>query len=138
MLLDNSEVMSEFIKLAKKDEKLQDVFAPKNPHQEDKKVIEDKMMVHPKEDMIEIAHPVPVVIVEALGDGGLVENQNEQHAKFMAIINKMPTGLLVHRYASCFIELVKEAEAQEVAGNIEAANELTDIAAKLLEQFPFV
>lgn len=136
MLFDNSEVISELIKIAKKGEAFKDVFCPKNPYQEDIKVIEDKNTATGP-DIIEVAHPEPVITADALGDGGLVENQNEQHERMMAVINKMPTGLLVHRYACCFAELIKEAELCEAGGDIKTANELTETARKVLEQSPF-
>jgi hypothetical protein len=119
-LWDNSEVMSELLKLAAKEHDIKT---------EDLTVEED--------DMVEKAHPESVYIAEALGDGALVENQNEQHEKMVAVVNKMPNGKLIHNYAACGLELVKFAEECEAAGETEAAELITAIAEKVLD-VPFV
>ena len=119
--LDNSEVMTEFYKIATLD---------------DKKDIEEKTL-EVDEDIIEVAHPEPVYVAEALGDGGLVENQNEQSKKMHDIVNKMPTGTLVHNYASCFNDLIKLAEECEIAGDFEGAQLVTELARGVIENLPF-
>jgi hypothetical protein len=119
-LWDNSEVMSELLKLASKES---------SPKTEDLTVEE--------EDMVEEAHPESVYVAEALGDGALVENQNEQHEKMVAVVNKMPNGKLIHTYAACAVELVKLAEECEAAGESETAELLTIMAEKVLD-VPFV
>lgn len=73
------------------------------------KILREKKQAKEPEDMIEKAHPKPVYVADAMGDGGLVENQNEQHAKIQQMINKMPTGNLVNNYAAVINELVKMA-----------------------------
>lgn len=121
----NSEVMDEFFKIASK-----------NPHQEDPKTIEEKVL-EVEEDIIEDAHPDPVYVAEALGDGGLVENQNEQHDKMMAVVNKMPNGQYLHTYASCARDLLKLAEECEACGETDAAEVITILAEKVLNKLPF-
>lgn len=121
-----SEVMTEFYKIASK-----------MATAEDKKVIEDKT-VESKEDMIEKAHPNPVYVAEAQGVGGLVENQNEQHDKIVNIVNKMPSGLLVHTYAACAIELIKLAKECEDCGEKAAAETITTMAEKILDNLPLI
>ena len=134
MSFENSEVMEEFFKIMAAQE------APaKNPHQEDKRVIEEKREF-PEEDLIEEAHPEKVYVAESRGDGGLVENQNEQHEKIMSIVNKMPTGALLGTYASTVDSLVKMANACDEIGDKETADKLTDVAKKvlaLMENCPF-
>ena len=125
-ILDNSEVLTEFYKLASK-----------NPYQEDAKTIEEKVL-EVDEDLVEEAHPEPVYVAEALGDGALVENLNEQHEKDMNVINKMPNGKLVHTYALCAVDLVKLAQECEQAGELEAAELITVLAERVLDRLPFV
>jgi hypothetical protein len=127
--LDNSEVMSEFFKIASESK----IDAPKP---EDAKTIEDKVL-EVDEDLVEEAHPEPVYVAEALGDGGLVENQNEQHTKMMDAVNKMPPGTIMNTNASCALELLKLAEECDQSGESEAADLITIMAEKVLE-VPFV
>lgn len=126
MSFEKSEVMREFFKIMSEQE-----TPAKNPYQEDKKVIEEKREF-PKEDIVEKAHPEAVYVAESRGDGGLVENQNEQHEKMMSVINKMPTGNLLGTYASTVDSLVKLANLCDEAGDTESADKLTDAAKKVL------
>lgn len=121
-ILDSSEVLTEFYKIATRD---------------DKKDVEEKVL-EVTEDLIELAHPEPIYVAEALGDGGLVENQKEQSKKIHDIVNKMPTGILVHIYAECFNDLIKLAEECEACGEEETAELVTELARGVLEQPPFV
>jgi hypothetical protein len=130
MSWEKSEIMKEFGKLMEGQGLLK--TAEKNPHKEDDKTIKEKRVM-PDEDLIEIAHPAPVYVAEGKGDGGLVENQNEQHKKLMEVINKMPTGIIVHRYAAALSALVKMANACDEVGEEHAAGILTDAATKLVE-----
>lgn len=134
MSFEKSAVMLEFAKIMDSRE-----FPAKNPHQEDKKTIEEKRLF-PKEDLVEEAHPEKVYVAEAHGDGGLVENQNEQHEKMMTVINKMPTGSLLGTYASTVNSLVKMADIYDELGEKEVADTLTDTAKKvlaLMDNLPF-
>jgi len=131
----NSEIMDEYLKIADETDMLglKKIAAPSpNPYQEAKKTIEEKRLKTPEKNIIEIAHPTPVYVAEALGDGGLVENQNEMQKKLIRIINKMPTGSLVHRYASVIDALVKIADTCDQQDETQAAELLTSAAEKLL------
>ena len=134
-MIEHSEVMLSFAKMLAESDK-----PAKNPYQEDLKQIEEKCTV-PEEDLVEIAHPEPVYVAEALGDGGLVENQKEQHEKMMTVINRMPTGALLGTYAATVDTLVKMANKCDELGDYAAADELTATARKILalmgEVFPF-
>lgn len=83
---------------------------------EDKSLIkelkEKKQAIKP-DDMIEKAHPESVWAANALGDAGLVENQNEQQEKIIQMLNKMPTGNLIHTYAEVLTNLVSLANSQQ-------------------------
>ena len=121
-MFDNSEILNEFAKIA---------------YTESPKEIEDKVL-EVEEDLIEQAHPEPVYVAEALGDGALVENQNEQAKKDHDIINMMPTGLLIHNYAACFNDLIKLAEECEAAGDLESAEVVAELARGVMANLPFV
>lgn len=137
MSFEKYEVMKEFLKIAEKDDLLglKKTAAPaENPNAEDKKVIEEKRQKSPGKSIIEEAHPEPVYIAEARGDGGLVENQIEQQKRIIEMINKMPTGSLVGRYASVALELVKTANACDEINQEEAADLLTNAAVEILSK----
>lgn len=136
MSLEKHEVMNEFLRIAEEQDLLglKKTAAPeKNPHQEDLKTIEEKRLKSPEKSIIEEAHPESVYVAEARGDGGLVENQIEQQKKLIEMINKMPTGSLVGRYALVANELVKMADECDRIEEEEVADVLTDAATKLLE-----
>ena len=143
MGLDKNDIMSEFFRLAKEQDLLgmtKEASPSKNPKQENEKTIKEKRLKTPEKNIIEVAHPDPVYIAEARGDGGLVENQNEQQEAIIRMINKMPTGALVGRYASAANALVKLANICDDLGHTELADKLTDAAADLFakaEQLPF-
>ena len=137
MSFEKHEVMSEFLKIAEEQDLLglKKTAAPsENPHKEDQKIIEEKRKKSPEKSIIEEAHPEPVYVAEARGDGGLVENQIEQQKKLIEMINKMPTGSLVGRYASMAIELVKIANMCDELDQESAANLVTDAAVVLLDK----
>src|SRR5689334_15540538 len=96
VIYDNSEVFNELIKISMNKTALP---AP-NPYQEDKKTIEEKRLEPAEKSIMEVAHPEPVYVAESMKDGALVENEMENQKKMIDIINKMPTGNLVHRYAA--------------------------------------
>lgn len=81
---------------------------------------------------MEIAHPEPVYVAEARGDGGLVENEIEKQRKVIEMINKYPTASLVGRYAHAITNLVKFAELCDDIGEAVAADYLTDAAQELV------
>ena len=125
---DNSEVMDELIKLT-----LQKTALPApNPYQEDKKTIEEKRLDAPKKSIMEEAHPEPAYTAESQGDGGLVENEIENQKKMLTVINRMPTGNLVGRYASAANALLKLADVCDDCGENKAADIITETAKTLL------
>ena len=137
MSMEKYEIMKEFLRIAEEQDLLglKKTAAPeKNPHGEDEKTIREKRQKSPEKNIIEIAHPEPVYIAEARGDGGLVENQIEQQKKIIEMLNKMPTGSLVGRYASAAFQLVKVAELCDAEDHEDAADLLVDAAAKLFER----
>jgi len=134
MSIENCEVMQEFLRIAEKQDLLclkKTAATEKNPYEEDIKTIEEKRQKSPEKSIIEIAHPEPVYVAEARGDGGLVENQIEQQKKLIEMLNKMPTGSLVGRYASAVVELIKVANLCDEFGHEDAADLVTAAATKL-------
>lgn len=132
----NSDVMTEFAKIAEEQDMLglkKTAMPSPNPYQENKKTIEDKRLKAPEKSVIEIAHPEPVYVAESQGDGALVENQIEQQKKMLEVINKMPTGSLVHRYATAVNTLIKMADVCDQSEESDAANLLAQAAIKLLD-----
>lgn len=130
-------VMSEFLKIADDKDLLglkKTAAAEKNPHQEDLKTIEEKRLKSPEKSIIEEAHPESVYVAEARGDGGLVENEIEHQEKVIEMINKMPTGSLVGRYASSIKQLSKFANDCDALGHTKAADLLTEAAEELLTE----
>jgi hypothetical protein len=135
--MNNSIVLEEFLKIAEE----KDLFGIKktatpspNPHQEDKRVIEEKRQKSPEKNIIEQAHPESVYVAEARGDGGLVENQIEQQNKLIEMLNKMPTGSLVGRYAHAINELVKVADRLDDIGESNLSDVVYDKAIVLFEK----
>jgi len=134
---ENSEVMIEFLKIASETNVLglkKTALPEPNPYQEDVETIRKKRLDQPEKSIIEEAHPEPVYVAEARGDGGLVENQVEQQKKLIEMLNKSPTGSLVGRYAHTVVRLVKMAEAAEEVGATDVANSLTDAAKRVVTQ----
>jgi len=135
MSWEKSEVMSEFLKIAGEQDwhGLKKTAAPEpNPYQEDIKTIEEKRQKSPEKHIMEIAHPDPVYVAEARGDGGLVENEIEKQRRAIEIINKHPMGQHLGRYASAVVELVKLAEVCDQLGYTFAADRVTDAAQELV------
>lgn len=136
MSFDKYEVMTEFFKIAEEQDMLglkKTASPEKNPYQEDLKTIEEKRQKSPEKNIIEIAHPEPVYIAEARGDGGLVENQIEQQQKIIEMINKIPTGSLVGRYANAMISLKKMADTCDDIGYTDVADTLMSVASQMAE-----
>ena len=131
MSWEKSEVMEEFLKIASSQGLFKEALPEPNPYQEDLKTIEEKRLPTPEKSIIEIAHPEPVYVAEARGDGGLVENQIETQKKIIQLINRLPNGSLVGHYALATYGLVKLANKCDDAGDIDTANVLTDLANKL-------
>lgn len=134
MSWDNSEVMTEFLKIAASKGMIKTATPEPNPYQEDVKQLQEKRLKQPEKHIVEQAHPSPVYVAESQGDGGLVENQIEQQKKIIEMINKLPTGSLVGRYASTVVRLVKLAETAEEVGALQMADTLTDSAREVALQ----
>lgn len=137
MSWDKSEIMTEFLKIAENKNLLgitKVAMPEKNPYQEDLKTIEEKRLKSPEKHIVEQAHPEPVYVAEARGDGGLVENQLEQQQKYIEMLNKHPTGSLVGRYASVINTLVKVADACDALGEDEASDLITNAAEEVFNR----
>lgn len=130
MSFEKSEVMGEFLKIASEQGLVSEA-------KDSEETIESKRVEKSKEDIVEKAHPKPVFVAESRGDGGLVENLNETHKKIMEIINKMPTGSLVGRYASTSYDLLKLANECENVGENAISDELTKLASKFISAVDF-
>lgn len=136
MSMEKYEVMNEFFRIAQEQDLLgiqKTAAAEKNPRQEDIKTIEEKRQKSPEKSIIEIAHPEPVYVAEARGDGGLVENQIEQQKKLIEMLNKMPTGSLVGRYASAMLGLKKMADDCDEVDMPYVADVLADLTVGLMK-----
>lgn len=92
-----------------------------------KTILEKKYPMEP-EDMIEKAHPETCLIAEHPHNGGVVENQNEQHQKIVNVVNKMPTGFPLNSWASITTELIKIAQECDDLGLESEAKVLDGIA----------
>ena len=84
-------------------------------------VLREKKQAKEPEDLVEKAHPKPIYVADGMGDGGLVENQNEMHAKIQQMINKMPTGNLINTWATVLNELTKIASELDAENHPAAA-----------------
>lgn len=137
MNFEKYDVIREFLKIAEEKDLLgiKKTASPSpNPYVEDNKVIEEKRQKFPEKNIIEQAHPESVYIAEARGDGGLVENQIEQQNKLIEMLNKMPTGSLVGRYAHAINELVKVADRLDDIGETDLSDVVYDKALILFEK----
>ena len=128
------EVMSEFLKIAQDRGIIKNDEVSPNPYQEDLKTIEEKknVITGEKEYIIEKSHPESVYVADAREDGGLVENQWEQHNKIMDAVNKMPRGVLAKHYVSLIDSLIKTANQCDTVGESDAADILTNAAGNLV------
>ena len=136
MSRNTSSVMEEFFKIAETQNLLglrKTAAAEKNPYQEDLKTIEEKRLKSPDKHIMEVAHPEPVYIAEAQGDGALVENEIEKQQKTIEMVNKHPTGSLVGRYAEAINTLVKLANMCDGMGEVIAADFLTEATQELVD-----
>lgn len=85
------------------------------------------------EDIVELAHPEPVVVADGPMASGAVDNQNTQQEKIKSMVNKQPTGNVFHNfsYASEIRELVAIAEELDAKGLYSEADALTYVAGEL-------
>lgn len=75
-----------------------------------------------KETMIEKAHPLSVNLFYNSGNGGLIENQVEQHNATKNMLQDMPTGNFQNRLASIVENLVKLANDADSEGLVDASS----------------
>lgn len=81
--------------------------------------------------LIGSAHPETIDLVEAMGNGGIVENQIEQHRHNQGVAQSMPTGNFRNRNAWIIQSLVKLADQVDEQG-LKEASDLIDAALKEL------
>jgi len=88
------------------------------------------------DDMVELAHPDTVAMADGPHTSAVVDNQNQQHAKIVNMVNKMPTGNIFHdlRLAEKVSALVVVANSLEDAGYSKQAK-LIDEAVEALIDF---
>ena len=78
-------------------------------------------------DLIGKAHPKSIDVADAMGRGGLVENQIEQQRHNKGVAQSMPTGNFLGRHASVIENLVKLADQADEQG-MKEASDLIDAA----------
>lgn len=83
-------------------------------------------------EIINEAHPDTIVVCDAPGNGGVIENNNEQHAAIMEKITRTPTGFSYNGLHGLLAEFDRTANALEARGMIKEAEELTQIAEEVL------
>lgn len=89
------------------------------------------------EELIGKAHPKTVELADAMGAGGVVENQVEQQKKDIEIATRMPSGALFGIHAELVKELTKKANQLEEDGKIKEALRV-DKTIMRIANFPFV
>jgi hypothetical protein len=82
-------------------------------------------------DLIQKAHPKTVEVIDAMGDGGIVENIIEQQEKDIEIATNMPSGALVGIHAELIKELTKKADQLDVDGKTKEANRIDETLKKI-------
>ena len=82
-------------------------------------------------DLIENAHPFSIDIADAMGNGGIVENKLEQQRHNIGVAKSMPSGNIRGKHAWLIKNLIKLADYEDEAGNLEASD-LIDAAIKEL------
>jgi hypothetical protein len=85
-------------------------------------------------DLIGSAHPKTVEIADAMGNGGVVENQIEQHRHNTGVAKSMPSGNFRGKHAWVIQNLVKLADQADESG-MKEASDLIDEALKKLSSF---
>jgi hypothetical protein len=87
-------------------------------------------------DVLELAHPESITVVDSFGDGGLVEDLKEQEEKFLDIVSKRPNGALIGVHANLIKSLTKLASDLDSQGKYKEAIRV-DQAIFKLTQYPF-
>jgi hypothetical protein len=94
---------------------------------QDKELLKEKKRAVENEDIIDLAHPEPAFMADGPMGTGVVENQNEQHAKILNVIYKMPTGFHFNTMAGLVEGLSKVATTLDDKGDKEAAQKADEM-----------
>lgn len=97
----------------------------------DKEILKEKKKATDYEDIIDQAHPETAYMADGPMGTGVVENQNEQHAKILNTIYKMPTGFHFNTLAELSQDLVVLAERLEAKGDLEAVRKVDETLAAI-------
>jgi hypothetical protein len=84
-------------------------------------------------DLVDQAHPDSVVLSDAMGNGGLVENVVERHRHMQGVANSTPSGNYRSKHAWTVNELVKLAGKASDDRNSEAVNLITKAIVDVIE-----
>jgi len=83
-------------------------------------------------DLIGAAHPKTIDIADAMGKGGVVENQIEQHRHNKGVALSMPSGNFRGRHAWVIQNLVKLGDQADDSGLNEASDLIDNALQKLM------
>ena len=143
-----SKVMEEFVKIAADSGLIVTDFKPKNKdfvgNPSEDTPVKDHRRYEPteeydvteKKDLVQAAHPEKVQVADAMGEGGVVENQNEQQEKNIDIAIKMPSGALIGVHADLVSTLINVATQLDAEGKHKEAVRV-DETIKRLKSLPF-
>jgi len=146
-----SDVMAGFAKIAAESGLITSDFNPDNKdflgNPSEKTPVKDKTRYEPTEDynnrynkegekLIDKAHPKNVEVADAMGKGGLVENENQRQEKDIEVATRMPSGALFGIHADLINDLVKLANKLDDVGNYKAAS-LVDKTIREVRGLPF-
>lgn len=101
---------------------------------EDKKILKEKKRAIEVGDIIEEAHSEQAHMAEGPMGTGVVENQNEQHAKMLNVVYKQPAGFNFNTFADAVNTLVKVAEKLEASGDLEGVRKVDAILQELISK----
>jgi hypothetical protein len=82
-------------------------------------------------DVIGESHPETITVADATGNGGVVENQIEQHRQSVDVAKSVPSGNFRSKHAWVLKNLIKLANNADEQG-LNEASDLIDIALKEL------
>ncbi len=84
-------------------------------------------------DLILSAHPKSIVLSDAMGNGGLVENLLEQHEAGEGVAFSMPTGNFTGRYAYIVNSLIKISTEADKKGLIKVSDTIDNVLAEFVK-----